>query len=92
MLAEYNAVIPDAANRILTRARQNVVLELGMCLVKLGRERLATLHKGDVELPSDINGLIYIPFKDDVSETKNKLAAALQRVGFRIAIAALSAE
>src|SRR5690606_32478565 len=41
------------------RARQNVVLELGMFLAKLGRERVAILHKGNLELPSDIHGLIY---------------------------------
>src|SRR6266478_10187904 len=35
------------------RARQNVVLELGMFLVRLGRKRVAIL-KGNLELPSDI--------------------------------------
>jgi predicted nucleotide-binding protein len=74
------------------RARQNVVLELGMFLIKLGRERVAILHKGDLELPSDIGGLIYISFKDDVNEAKNKLAAALQKAGFYISVEALSAE
>ena len=33
------------------RARQNVVLELGMFLSTLGRKHVAILHKGDVELP-----------------------------------------
>lgn len=74
------------------RARQNVVLELGMFLIKLGRERVAILHKGNLELPSDIGGLIYIPFKNDVNEAKNKLAAALQKAGFFISVEALSAE
>ena len=74
------------------RARQNVVLELGMFLMKLGRERVAILHKGNIELPSDINGLIYISFADRVSEAKNKLAASLQKAGFFIDIGALSAE
>jgi predicted nucleotide-binding protein len=40
------------------RARQNVVLELGMFPVRLGRKRVAILHKGNLELPSDISGLI----------------------------------
>lgn len=74
------------------RARQNVVLELGMFLSALGRERVAILHKGSLELPSDINGLIYIPFQDSVQEAKNKLAASLQRAGFYIDINSLSAE
>ncbi len=74
------------------RARQNVVLELGMFLMKLGRERVAILYKGTLERPSDIDGLIYIAFKNSVAEAKNKLAAALQKAGFFIDIEALSAE
>jgi predicted nucleotide-binding protein len=61
----------------LPRARQNVVLELGMFLVRLGRKRVAILHKGNLELPSDINGLIYIKFNKRVDEVKERLANAL---------------
>jgi predicted nucleotide-binding protein len=68
------------------RARQNVVLELGMFLAALGRKRVAILHTGDVELPSDIQGLVYIAFKQHVSEVKQALAAELQEVGFHINI------
>jgi predicted nucleotide-binding protein len=68
------------------RARQNVVLELGMFLSTLGRKRVAILHKGDVELPSDIHGLVYIPFNKHVSEVKQRLAAELQEAGFHINI------
>jgi len=68
------------------RARQNVVLELGMFLSTLGRKRVAILHKGEVELPSDIHGLLYIPFTKHVSETKQRLAAELQEAGFHINI------
>jgi predicted nucleotide-binding protein len=68
------------------RARQNVVLELGMFLSTLGRKRVAILHKGEVELPSDINGLVYIPFQKHVSEVKQRLAAELQEAGFHINI------
>jgi len=68
------------------RARQNVVLELGMFLAKLGRKRVAILHKGDVELPSDIHGLLYIPFRERVDEIKERVAAELQEAGFQINI------
>lgn len=74
------------------RARQNVVLEIGMFLSSLGRERVAILHKGNLELPSDIHGLIYIPFSKSVQEAKNRLAAGLQKAGFFIDIEHLSAE
>lgn len=84
--------IANKSDEIKFRARQNVVLEMGMFLSKLGRERVAILHKGNLELPSDINGLIYIPFNNSVQEAKNKLAASLQKAGFFIDIEHLSAE
>ena len=68
------------------RARQNVILELGMFLVRLGRKRVAILHKGNLELPSDINGLIYIKFNKRVDEVKERLGAELQEAGFPINI------
>jgi predicted nucleotide-binding protein len=73
-------------DQIRARARQNVVLELGMFLVHLGRKRVAILHKGELELPSDINGLIYIRFERRVDEIKERLGAELQEAGFHINI------
>jgi predicted nucleotide-binding protein len=73
-------------NQIKLRARQNVVLELGMFLVRLGRRRVAILHKGDLELPSDISGLIYIRFETRVDEVRERLGAELQEAGFQINI------
>jgi predicted nucleotide-binding protein len=64
------------------RARQNVVLELGMVLLSLGRPRVAILHKQSVELPSDIAGLIYIPFKETPEEVKGKLFQELRNAGY----------
>lgn len=64
------------------RARQNVVLELGMVLSKLGRRRVAIIHKQSVEQPSDIAGLIYIPFNERVDEVKALLFRELQNAGF----------
>jgi predicted nucleotide-binding protein len=59
------------------RARQNVVLELGMLLTKLGREKVAVLLKDQekMERPSDIQGLIYIPFKDNLQKDAGALLA-----------------
>jgi predicted nucleotide-binding protein len=64
------------------RARQNVILELGMVLGQLGRSRVAILHKESVELPSDIAGLIYIPFKERVDEIKAQLYRELRQAGY----------
>lgn len=68
------------------RARQNVVLELGMMLSVLGRDRVAILLKDQVamERPSDIQGLIYIPFKKKVSEGSLQLAKEIDAKGIPI--------
>ena len=72
------------------RARQNVVLELGMVLSRLGRRRVAILVKGDdIEKPTDIDGLIYIPFSEKISEVTTKLGASLQESGFSINVSDL---
>jgi predicted nucleotide-binding protein len=42
------------------RARQNVVLELGYFFARLGRGSVVALTKGDVDLPSDVSGMVYI--------------------------------
>ena len=46
------------------RPRQNVVFELGYFMGKLGRERVCPLFKGEVENPSDIDGIVYIDMDD----------------------------
>jgi predicted nucleotide-binding protein len=73
------------------RARQNVVLELGLLLGKLGRPKVAILLKNQekMERPSDIQGLIYLPFTDDVAETKVQLAKEMEKQGIAIAMAKL---
>jgi predicted nucleotide-binding protein len=70
------------------RARQNVVLELGMLLSQLGRQRVAILLKQQdrMERPSDIQGLIYIPFKDDVKDAGVVLAKEMAAQGYQIDI------
>ena len=69
-----------------SRVRQNVVLELGMFLSKLGREKVAILLKEetDFEKPSDIHGLIYIPFQNKVDEVSISLIRELTRQGYSI--------
>lgn len=64
------------------RARQNAILELGMVLARLGRQRVAILLKESVEQPSDIAGLIYRPFKERVDEVTFDLVKDLQAAGY----------
>jgi predicted nucleotide-binding protein len=50
------------------RARQNVILELGYFWGSLGRSRIFTLIKGEIELPSDIYGIFTHRFEEKVEE------------------------
>ena len=76
----------DHPEEVAYRARQNVVLELGMMLSVLGRDKVAILMKDQVsmERPSDIQGLIYIPFKEDVKEVALALAKEINARGIFI--------
>jgi len=75
----------DGSSEIKSRARQNVVLEMGMLLIGLGKENVAILQKGLVELPSDIKGIHYLGFNDHVREALPKLVDRLQKAGFCMA-------
>ena len=46
------------------RARQNVILELGYFIGRLGRERVCALKGAGVIEPSDLHGVLYVPFDD----------------------------
>lgn len=64
------------------RARQNVVLEMGMLISSIGRKNIAILVKGHLEKPSDADGILYIPFNNHVKETVPRLANRLKESGF----------
>jgi predicted nucleotide-binding protein len=44
------------------RARQNVILELGYFIAKLERNRVCCLYVEGVELPSDYDGVLWVPY------------------------------
>lgn len=63
------------------RARQNVILELGWFMHLLGRKGVVLLHKGDMELPSDLLGVYYLRFKDSIFEVSEKIRQRLSGQG-----------
>ena len=63
------------------RARQNVIMELGWFMAYLGRDRVAILHQGELEIPSDILGVITMPFEHTVGEVADKIAARVRYAG-----------
>ena len=73
----------DETDNPKPRARQNVVLELGYFWGKLGRGRVCVLHKGGVELPSDMQGLLYVPMNSP-DEWQLPLAREMKQAGLPI--------
>jgi predicted nucleotide-binding protein len=65
------------------RARQNVILELGYFAAKLGRSRVCALKRGDVELPSDILGVLFTTY-DEGGAWKTRLARELEAAEYEI--------
>lgn len=62
------------------RARQNVVLEVGYFIGKLGKERVRMLVKKNVEIPTDLSGILYEKH-DSIGAWKMKILKELQAVG-----------
>jgi len=63
------------------RARQNVILELGYFIGRLGRSKVCALTKSNVEIPSDFAGVVYEPLD---GQWRNALARELEDAGFEI--------
>jgi len=72
----------DAAN-LRMRARQNVVLELGYFLGSLKRSRVCALYKKGVEIPSDVQGVLYVEM-DEGGGWRAKLAREISSAGLPI--------
>ena len=68
-------------NHITPRVRQNVLFEHGFMVGRLGRKNVCAILKDSLEIPSDIDGIIYIPFNND---WKIKLMAELKAAGLQI--------
>jgi predicted nucleotide-binding protein len=66
------------------RPRQNVVLEFGYFVGKLGRSKVTCLLKKPVEQPSDMQGIVYIPFNDSIKEIRAKIWNELEIAGYKL--------
>lgn len=73
---------------LLPRARQNVILELGYAMGKLGRRNVTLLHEEGVELPSDILGVAYYPL-DAGGAWKARLIGDLKAANFDVNLESL---
>jgi predicted nucleotide-binding protein len=68
------------------RARQNVIFEHGLFVGHLSAARVCAICKGTIELPSDIQGIIYkqIPEGKDVSSIAIDLVKELRAAGYEV--------
>ena len=72
------------------RARENVILELGYFVGSLGRDKVMALKRGnDLEVPSDLSGVVYTPF-DDHGAWEMKLVRELKAAGYIVDANALT--
>jgi predicted nucleotide-binding protein len=76
--------VRDGADKARSRARQNVILEMGMMLASLTRKNVAILRHVSIEQPSDADGVKYIAFDKDIGECTQQLAQRLMNSGFEI--------
>ena len=65
------------------RPRQNVMLELGFFLGKLGRNRVCALQKGEIEIPTDYAGVLYKTM-DAMGAWKFALAKEIKEAGIEV--------
>lgn len=65
------------------RARQNVVFEHGYFIGKIGRGRVTALIKGDLELPNDYSGVVYVNH-DERGAWKNEIGRELEHAGYKM--------
>lgn len=86
ILTADDKVVADDDSKIIYRARQNVIFELGYFLSSLKREGVIALYEDNVEVPSDFYGVLYVSLKDD---WKFKVARELKKRGLNIDLNAL---
>ncbi len=80
---DFGSLRDNHDDEVNPRARQNVVFELGYFMGKLGRERVCPLFKGEVEKPSDIDGIVYV-LMDSSADWKLKLAQEMKQTGLPV--------
>lgn len=61
--------------------RPNVLIELGYFISRISLSNILILTKGEITLPSDLQGLVSLRFHENVSELEGKLREELRNAG-----------
>lgn len=78
--------LPDTERKLEHRARPNVIFEFGYFVGRLGRSRVCCIYRGEVTLPSDINGLVYKQVGESIDSIGFSLVKELRVAGYAISI------
>jgi predicted nucleotide-binding protein len=66
------------------RARQNVIFEFGYFVGKLSRKNVCCIYKAGIQLPSDLNGLIYKSVNKSIEEVGLFVMKELKNAGLDV--------
>jgi predicted nucleotide-binding protein len=79
LLTPDDRAIAHGTNDEKRRSRQNVIFELGFFYAALERAsgRVLLLHKGDVELPSDISGIVWVDITNGIAAAGEEIRKEL---------------
>ena len=77
---DYGRAKGTEAEENKLRARQNVVFEAGYFMGKLGRKNVIIVAEKNLELPSDMQGVVYT----DAGNWKTEVLQGLDKIGYTI--------
>jgi hypothetical protein len=82
---DYGYSKEESPKKVKSRARQNVIFELGFFLGKLGRESVLVIYKenNNFEFPSDYSGVLYKPYNKS-GNWKFQIVKELQALGYKV--------
>ena len=76
--------LDDADKKKEFRARPNVIFEFGYFVGQLGRSRVCCLYKGEVVVPSDLDGLVYKKVEQSIDTQAYAIIRELKAAGYKI--------
>jgi predicted nucleotide-binding protein len=79
----FEPTVREEPTSLRLRARQNVVFELGFFFGWLGRKRVCAVYEKGVELPSDLQGIVYVEY-DQGGKWKYDVAREIRDAGYEV--------
>jgi predicted nucleotide-binding protein len=74
--------IDEIKEKLNERARQNVIFEMGWFQGKIGRDRVCIIYPVEMELPTDIDGMVYIGYNYSIRECYADIIKELRAVKY----------